>query len=107
MKLLVDENKTKPHLLSAKEKSELYGIEISALNQWHKAYIMKDTVLSAKKDSIVDLKGNGFDVISKKDMTNWICLYKKSNSKEADNLYKNLDLASKSYNLKVSNPLKV
>ena len=45
LKLLVNNEKKKPDQLSAKEKSELYGIEVTALDQHHKAYNIKDTIL--------------------------------------------------------------
>ena len=58
--------------LSSKEKSELYGIEISALDQLHKAYNMKETELLAGKKKAITAKDKIFDVISKKDMSHWI-----------------------------------
>ena len=90
--------------LSSKEKSELYGIEIKALDQLHKAYNMEDTVLLANNKQKISAKDKVFDVISKKDMTKWICLYRKSNFNDADNLYKNLNKASHGYKLAISEP---
>ena len=88
--------------LSSKEKSELYGIEISALDQLHKAYNMKETeLLDGKKKAITNKR---FDVISKKDMSHWICLYRKSNYNDAEKLYNTLDKASSEYGLSIAEP---
>ena len=101
---LLKETKKIEGKLSSKEKSELYGIEITALDQLHKAYNMKDTILLANNKKEISSKDKVFDVISKKDMTKWICLYRKSNFKDADNLYKNLNKASHGYKLVISEP---
>ena len=88
--------------LSSKEKSELYGIEISALDQLHKAYNMKETeLLDGKKKAITNKR---FDVISKKDMSHWICLYRKSNYNDAEKLYNTLYKASQGYDLSIAEP---
>ena len=88
--------------LSSKEKSELYGIEISALDQLHKAYNMKETeLLDGKKKAITNKR---FDVISKKDMSHWICLYRTSNYNDAEKLYNALDDASHGYGLSIAEP---
>ena len=90
--------------LSSKEKSELYGIEISALDQLHKAYNMKETELLAGKKETITAKNKRFDVISKKDMSHWICLYRKSNYNDAEKLYNTLDKASSEYGLSIAEP---
>ena len=90
--------------LSSKEKSELYGIEISALDQLHKAYNMKETELLAGKKKAITAKDKIFDVISKKDMSHWICLYRKSNYNDAEKLYNTLDQASQGYGLSIAEP---
>ena len=90
--------------LSSKEKSELYGIEISALDQLHKAYNMKETELLAGKKKAITTKDKIFDVISKKDMSHWICLYRKSNYNDAEKLYNTLDKASQGYDLSIAEP---
>ena len=90
--------------LSSKEKSELYGIEISALDQLHKAYNMKETELLAGKKETITAKNKRFDVISKKDMSHWICLYRKSNYNDAEKLYNTLDDASQGYGLSIAEP---
>ena len=90
--------------LSSKEKSELYGIEISALDQLHKAYNMKETELLAGKKKAITTKDKIFDVISKKDMSHWICLYRKSNYNDAEKLYNALDDASHGYGLSIAEP---
>ena len=91
-------------LLSPKQKSDLYGIEVTALDKLHKAYYMKETVLIGGGKKEVKLKDKFFDVLSKKDLTKWVCLYRKSNFDDADYLYKSLDKASGSYGLAVSEP---
>ena len=101
---LLKETKKIEGKLSSKEKSELYGIEITALDQLHKAYNMKDTILLANNKKEISSKDKVFDVISKKDMTKWICLYRKSNFNDADSLYKNLNKASHGYKLVISDP---
>ena len=103
LKLLVNNEKKKPDQLSAKEKSELYGIEVTALDQHHKAYNIKDTILEGAGHSKIALN-KPFKVISKKDMTKWICLYRKSNYNDADYLYKSLSKASQGYGLVISEP---
>ena len=101
---LLKETKKIEGKLSSKEKSELYGIEITALDKLHKAYNMKDTILLANNKKEISSKDKVFDVISKKDMTKWICLYRKSNFNDADSLYKNLNKASHGYKLVISEP---
>ena len=103
LKLLVETEKIEGKL-SSKEKSELYGIEVKALDQLHKAYNMKETVLLGNNKTEISTKDKEFDVISKKDMTKWICLYRKSNYDDAGNLYNYLDDASHRYNLAISEP---
>ena len=103
LKLLVNNEKKKPDQLSAKEKSELYGIEVTSLDQHHKAYNIKDTILEGAGHSKIALN-KPFKVISKKDMTKWICLYRKSNYNDADYLYKSLSKASQGYGLVISEP---
>ena len=106
LKLLVDpqrdpENKNK---LSAKEKSDLYGIEIKALDKLHKAYYMKETILMGGNKKIISPKDKKFNVLSKKDMTKWLCLYRKSNYEDAGYLLESLEKASGAYGLAVSEP---
>ena len=103
LKLLVNNEKKKPDQLSAKEKSELYGIEVTSLDQHHKAYNIKDTILEGAGHSKIALN-KPFKVISKKDMTKWICLYRKSNYNDADYLFKSLNKASQGYGLVISEP---
>ena len=103
LKLLVETEKIKGKI-SSKEKSELYGIEVKALDQLHKAYNMKETILLGNNKTEISTKDKVFDVISKKDMTKWICLYRKSNFNDADKLYKSLSSASRGYKLVISEP---
>ena len=96
--LLMDDNRKDEGQLSSREKSELYGIEVTALDKHHKAYNIKETVLEGEKHSKITLN-KPFKVISKKDMTKWICLYRKSNYNDADYLFKSLSKASQGYGL--------
>jgi hypothetical protein len=89
--------------LSAKEKSDLYGIEVKALDKPHKAYYMKETVLiGGDKKAIKTNKP--FNVLSKKDMTKWLCLYRKSNFDDAGYLSESLQKAAHGYGLVISEP---
>jgi len=89
--------------LSSKEKSDLYGIEVKALDQAHKAYYMKETILIGAENKPVKVN-KPFNLLSKKDMTNWLCLYRESNYNDADYLYKSLNKASRGYGLDISEP---
>ena len=104
LNLLKETQKKSEDQLSAKEKSEYYGIEVTALDKLHKAYNIKDTILLGAKNKQITLRDKQFDVISKKDMTKWICLYRKANYKDAEKFYNSLDSASKGYNLAISEP---
>jgi aubergine-like protein len=90
--------------LSPKEKSELYGIEVKALDKLHKAFYMKETTLIGGGKSIVKPKDKIFDVLSKKDMTKWVCLYRKSNYSDAETLDNTLQDASQGYGLAIAEP---
>ena len=103
LNLLVETSKI-GNKLSSKEKSELYGIEVSPLDKLHKAYNIKETTLLAAKNKVISTKDKIFDVISKKDMTKWICLYRKSNYDDAGYLYDSLKEAAKGYKLAISEP---
>ena len=63
----------------------------------------KTTILDNKK-IIINLKDKVFDVVSKKDMTNWLYLYNKSNYNDAEYFYDSLCRASKGFGLKISEP---
>ena len=101
--LLQDESKSGKKL-SAKEKSIKYGIEITALNQKHKAYTIKDTILLGHGNKPISSKDKVFDVLSKKPMTKWICLYKKANYNDAEYLFNSLSKASTGYHLTIEEP---
>ena len=104
LNLLEDPEKEDEKHLSAKEKMELYGIRISPLNELFDAYYMNDTPLVGGDDKTVHAKDKTFPVLEKKDMVNWLCFYEKSNYNDAENLYNNLDKASKAFGLKVAEP---
>ena len=106
LNLLVEKDKdpNNNNKLSAKEKSELYGIEVKALDKLHKAYYMKETELVGGNKKRVSPKDKIFDVLSKKDMTKWLCLYRKSNYDDAGYLVESLKKASRGYGLAVEDP---
>lgn len=93
-----------PDKLSAKEKSELYGIEVTPVKEPFTAYYMEDTKLVGGNKKEVFSSDRTFNVLEKKDMTNWLCFYEKSNYKDAENLYNTLDKASKAFGLKIAEP---
>ena len=106
IKLLEDSTKDKnhPEKLSAKEKSELYGIKVEPLNELFTAYYMKETKLLGGNKKEVHSNDRTFPVLEKKNMTNWICFYEKSNYDDAENLFNTLSKASKAYGLKINEP---
>ena len=106
IKLLEDPEKDKDHpeRLSAKEKSELYGIKVKPLNELFDAYIMEETKLVGGGNKVIKTNSKTFNVLEKKDMSNWICFYEKNNYDDADKLYKTLQSSSKAYQLKISEP---
>ena len=106
LNLLVEKDKdpNNKSKLSAKEKSELYGIEVKALDKLHKAYYMKETELVGGNRKRVSPKDKIFDVLSKKDMTKWLCLYRKSNYDDAGYLVESVKKASRGYGLDVEDP---
>ena len=106
IKLLVDPTKSKDHpeRLSAKEKSELYGIKVKPLNELFTGYIMKETKLVGGNNKRVKTNDRTFNVLEKKDMTNWICFYLKNNYNDAENLFNTLKKASKAFGLNIAEP---
>ena len=106
IKLLVDPTKDKEHpeKLSAKEKSELYGIEVKPVKNLFTAYYMKDTKLIGGNNKEVHSNDRTFPVLKKSDLTNWLCFYEKSNYNDAENLYNTLSKASKAFGLKIAEP---
>ena len=106
IKLLEDPTKDSKHpeKLSAKEKSDLYGIKIEPLNELFTAYYMKETKLIGGNKKEVHSNDRTFPVLEKKNMSNWICFYEKCNYDDAENLYNTLLKASKAFNLKITEP---
>ena len=106
IKLLVDPTKDQEHpeKLSAKEKSELYGIEVKPVKNLFTAYYMKDTKLVGGSNKEVHSNDRTFPVLKKSDMTNWLCFYEKSNYNDAESLYNTLSKASKAFGLKIAEP---
>ena len=105
-----EKNKDK---LSAYKKSKLYGIKITSLDELHKGYYMKKSVLIGRKEKPIDLNDD-FNVCSKKvsEKIKWLCIYRKSNDEKkydiiyqnAENFYKTLNQASEKYSLSISEP---
>ena len=106
IKLLEDPTKHKKNLekLSAKEKSDFYGIKIKPLKHLFTAYYMKEPKLLGGNKKQVHSNDRAFPVLEKKEMTNWICFYEKCNYDDADNLYKTLSKSSKAFGIKLSEP---
>ena len=102
--LLSETKKKNKDTLSAKEKSDLYGIEVKELDKLHKAYYMKETVLIGGNKKVIKPKDKLFEVYHKKDMTKWLCLYRKSNYNDADSFCHSLIKASHGYGLAVAEP---
>ena len=99
-----EENHENEERKSAKEKSEEYGIEIKPLDKLHKAYYMKGTQLIGGNKKPVSSKDKIFNVLNKRDMTKWLCLYKRSNYDDAGDLSNSLIKASAGYGLAVDEP---
>ena len=93
-----------PDQLSSKEKCDLYGIEVKPVENIFKAYYMKETELMGGKGKKVQQNDRTFPVLDKKDMTNWVCFYEAKHYYDAENLYNNLNKASKAYGLKIAEP---
>ena len=106
IKLLEDPTKfkNKPEKLSSKEKSEFYGIKVKPLNQLFTAYYMDEPKLLGGNKKEVHSNDRTFPILEKKDMTNWLCFYEKSNYNDADNLYKTLSKSSKAFGIKLLEP---
>ena len=104
LNLLIDNEKENENSLSAKEKMEFYGIQITPLNELFDAYYMNDTQLIGGNNKTVHARDKTFPILKKKDMLNWLCFYEKSNYKDAEKLYDSLSKASGAFKLKVAEP---
>ena len=93
-----------PDKLSAKEKCELYGIEVKPVSELFTAYYMKETKLIGGNNKDVKTSDRTFPVLEKVNMKNWLCFYEKSNYNDAENLYNTLSKASKAYGFKIAEP---
>ena len=102
--LLSDPTKKDNNLLSAKEKSILYGIEVKFPKEFFTGYLMKETKLIAGANKKIYARDKIFPVLNKKNMENWICFYEKSNYDDADTLFKCLSKASKAYGIDINEP---
>ena len=102
IELLSDPSKNKDNT-SSKEKSALYGIEVTPVKELFTAYYMKDTKLMGKQKEVYS-SDRTFKVLKKVEMQNWLCFYEKNNYNDAETLYKTLDKASKAYGIKIAEP---
>ena len=102
--LLVDPEKIDKNHLSAKEKYDLYGIEVNKPKESFIGYVMQETQLIGGKNKKVKTKDRTFPVLNKKDMTSWICFYEKSFYNVAETLHNCLSLASKEFGFEVAEP---
>ena len=93
-----------PDKLSSKEKCELYGIEVQPVSHFFHAYYMEETKLCSGNNKNIRSNETTFPVLQKKAMTNWIFFYEKNNFNDAENLYNNLNKASKAFGLKIAEP---
>ena len=93
-----------PDRLSSKEKCDLYGIEVQPVKNLFDAYYMKETNLICGKDKELQPNERTFPVLERKDMTNWVCFYERNNYYDAENLYNNLNKASKTFGIKITEP---
>jgi aubergine-like protein len=105
IKLLEDPSKDPKHpeKLSAKEKSNIYGIKVKPVDELFTGYIMSETKLLGGNNKPIN-PSKPFDVLQKKSMLNWVCFYEKSNYNDAENLFNTLTKASKGYKLKIEEP---
>jgi aubergine-like protein len=105
IKLLEDPSKDPKHpeKLSAKEKSNTYGIKVKPVDELFTGYIMSETKLLGGNNKPIN-PSKPFDVLQKKSMLNWVCFYEKSNYNDAENLFNTLTKASKGYKLKIEEP---
>ena len=99
-----EKDKNNPEKLSAKEKSELYGIEVSAVDKMFEACYMKETELIAGGNKTIKPTDKLFKVLIKKNMQNWVCFYEKSDYDNADYLNKTLSKAAGGYGLQIDEP---
>ena len=107
IELLVDPTKHKDHpeKLSAKEKSEKYGITVKPLDELFTGYIMEETKLVGGNNEQIEANERKFKVLEKQDMSHWICFFEKDYYDDVYyNFYLNLSKTSKAYNLTISEP---
>lgn len=105
IQLLEDPSKDQnhPEKLSAKEKSDLYGIKVKPVDKLFTGYIMNETKLIGNNNKPIN-PNKPFDVLKKQNMLNWVCFYEKANYNDAENLYNTLSKAAKGYKLKIEEP---
>ena len=101
---LLSDNSKNLNRLSPKEKCDLYGIEVRPIYNLFNSYYMEETKLCSVNNKEVHSSDRTFPVFKKKDLTNWVCFYEKNNYIDAENLYKNLNKASKAFGIKISEP---
>ena len=104
LNLLKDNNRKEPNILSPKEKSELYGLEILPARDNFRAYQMNETILMGGNNKRLSSRDKKCPLLKKVNMKKWLCFYITNNYNEADYLYKTLFNASKAYEINISEP---
>ena len=106
LKLLTETKKDPEHpdRSSAKEKSDAYGIKVTALDKKFDAYYMKDTQLISGGNQTLNLKDKLFKVLEAKKLNKWVCFYQKNNYDDAAYLQETLSKAGRGYGLNITEP---
>jgi hypothetical protein len=66
---------------------------------------MAEPLILAGRSKIITSKDRIFPLLSKKNMSNWICVYEQENYNDAETLYNCLSKASNAYGLSILEPL--
>ena len=103
--LLMDNSKKPEGQLNSKEKSEQYGIIVRPPKESFYGYLMAEPLILAGRSKIITSKDRIFPLLSKKNMSNWICVYEQENYNDAETLYNCLSKASNAYGLSILEPL--
>ena len=90
--------------LSAKEKSELYGIEVFPVNEHFTGYYIKEPKIICANKKEKKLSDDIFKILKNVPMKKWLCFYETKNYNDAENLYNTLFKVSKSYGLEIEEP---
>lgn len=102
LNLLISKEKIEGKL-SPFEKSQEYGIEIKPINTPFQGYYMPQPNLIGGRGNVRP-NDKVFDVLVKKRMDKWVCVYDKRNYNDAETLDRTLRQASRGYGLQVREP---